>query len=170
MKKIYWHMHACGYVVKKLLHKYIQQDGDKAAAFVECISRMQSGHKDDKPVSSFVEYTNEWTKAVNREGLYEVNDNVYLLFREIEAIMQLKLKDHLRSPFTSDSKRAAVIDPVLLHNNNVQFYWGILNVDIDNEDWSEELLTHIIELWLTMRGFSISMQWTEEYSTSIWRV
>ena len=68
--------YACGYVVKKLLHKYIQQDGDKAAAFVECISRMQSGYKDDKPVSSFIEYTNEWTKPVNR-GLYEVNDDVY---------------------------------------------------------------------------------------------
>ena len=36
-------------------------------------------------------------------------------------------------------------------------------MDIENEDWSEELLTHIIELWLTMRGFSISKQWTEEY-------
>ena len=57
--------YACGYVIKKLLHKYVRQDGDKAAAFVECITRMQSGHEDDKPVSSFVEYTNRWTKAVN---------------------------------------------------------------------------------------------------------
>ena len=94
--------------------------------------------------------------------MFEVHGDVYLLFREIEASMQLKLKDHLKNPFTSDSKRAAIIDPVL-HNNNVQFYWSILNVDIENDDWSEELLARIIELWLTMRGFSISMQWTEEY-------
>ena len=154
--------YACGYVVKKLLHEFVQQDGDKAAALVECIARMQSGHEDDKPLSSFVEYTNQWTKAVNRGGLFEVHGDVYLLFREIEASMQLKLKDHLKNPFTSDSKRAAIIDPVL-HNNNVQFYWSILNVDIENDDWSEELLARIIELWLTMRGFSISMQWTEEY-------
>ena len=76
--------------------------------------------------------------------------------------MQLKLKDHLRSPITPDSGRAAIIDPVL-HDDNIQFYWSILNVDIENEEWSKELITHITELWLTMRGFSISMQWTEEY-------
>lgn len=154
--------YASGYVIKKLHHKYVQQHGYKAAAFTECIARMQSGHEDNKPLSSFIEYTTQWTKAVNRGGLHEVKDDVYLLFREIEICMQLKLKDHLRSPITPDSGRAAIIDPVL-HDDNVQFYWSILNVDIENEEWSKELLTHIIELWLTMRGFSISMQWTEEY-------
>ena len=51
--------YAYGYAVKKLLHEYVRQDGDKAAAFVECITRMQSGHENDKLVSSFVEYTNQ---------------------------------------------------------------------------------------------------------------
>ena len=51
--------YASGYVIKKLHHKYIQQHGDKAAAFTECIARMQSGHEDNKPLSSFIEYTTQ---------------------------------------------------------------------------------------------------------------
>ena len=31
-------------------------------------------------------------------------------------------------------------------------------MNIENEDWSEELLTHIIELWLTVRGFIVVYQ------------
>ena len=36
-------------------------------------------------------------------------------------------------------------------------------IAIHNEEWRTELLTHIIALWLTIRGFSISMEWMEEY-------
>ena len=80
-----------------MLHKYLKQHGEKAGAFVECIGRMQADHTDDKPLSSFLDYTCEWIKEVNRGGLYEVKDEVYLLFREIEAMMQSHLMVHLKS-------------------------------------------------------------------------
>ena len=39
----------------------------------------------------------------------------------------------------------------------------MLSVDIDGEEESVELLRDIVELWLTIRGFSIAGQWMEIY-------
>ena len=155
--------YACGYIVRTMLQKYLKQHGEKAASFVECISRMQADHTDDKPLSSFLDYTCEWIGAVNRGGLYEVKNEVYLLFREIEARMQSHLMVHLRTlPAQSQSSKATIVN-LVQHNSNVQFYWSIVNADIQNEGWSEELLNHLITSWMTIRGFSISSQWMEEY-------
>lgn len=43
------------------------------------------------------------------------------------------------------------------------FHWYILAIDIRNEADGLELLKHIIELWLTIRGFSISKAWMDDY-------
>ena len=48
-------------------------------------------------------------------------------------------------------------------DDNVQFYWAMLSVDIENEDHAIELLKEIIGLWVTMRGFSIAGCWLEQY-------
>ena len=42
--------------------------------------------------SSFLEYTKEWVKHVNLGGLFQVNDEVFCLFVEIE----MKLRRHLQ--------------------------------------------------------------------------
>ena len=156
--------YAFGYIVRTMLKKYLQQHGEKGALFVQCITRMQADHADDKPLSTFLAYTHEWVKAVNRGGLYEVKDEVYLLFREIEVKMQSHLMAHLKALSTthyeSQSSKTTIIN-LVQHDNNVQFYWSIVN-DIQNEEWSEELLNHLITSWLTIRGFSISSQWMEE--------
>lgn len=38
----------------------------------------------------------------------------------------------------------------------------MLSVDIE-EEHNSELLQHIVQLWLTIRGFSISKAWMENY-------
>ena len=38
---------------------------------------------------------------------------------------------------------------------NIQFYWSIIFVDLD-EDVGQALLVEIAQLWLTVRGFSIA--------------
>ena len=46
--------YACGYIVRTMLKKYLQQHGEKKGAlFVQCITRMQADHADDKPLSTF---------------------------------------------------------------------------------------------------------------------
>ena len=54
----------------------------------------------------------------------------------------------------------------MLSDCDVQFDWCMLSVDIpDNRD-GLELLRHVVELWLTIRGFGMSKAWMEEYKRS----
>ena len=46
--------------------------------------------------TDFLKYTRAWTEEVNRGGLFEVNDNAYVLFKEIELNLQNNLQTHLQ--------------------------------------------------------------------------
>ena len=146
--------YACGYVGMKLYQRFIKMPGEKAAQFVECLSNMHS----DGPTSSLLDYTKEWVERVNRGGLFDISDEAYRLFVSIEMAMRSKLTEHLKKQkMTEDSRegKSATIDFVL-NNDDIQFYWSMLSIDIEEEEHNSELLRHIIQLWLTIRGFSIS--------------
>ena len=53
-----------------LLKKYKRKDTAEAAAVVDCLTQMSAPGED----SSFLAYTTEWTKAINRGGLFEVSN------------------------------------------------------------------------------------------------
>ena len=155
--------YACGYVGMKLYNRFVKQPGEKAAAFVECIDHMRA----EGPTSSLQEYTREWVEKVNRGGLFDVSDEAYNLFIAIEVAMLYRLTSHLKSSVSlepADAKQGkdAIIDHVL-SDCDVQFHWSLLSVDIPDDKDGFELLRNIIELWLTIRGFSISKAWMEEY-------
>ena len=60
------------------------------------------------------------------------------------------------------SFKKSVFD-VIVKNENVQFYWTLLSQNIESPENSEALLTEIIHLWVTIRGFSMAASWMEEY-------
>ena len=96
----------------------------------------------------------------NRGGLFEINDTCYLMFRDIE----LKVRKYLFSVLgrTISCDKDTIISSVA-SDDNVQSYWAMLSVDIENKDHAIELLKEIIGLWVTMRGFSIAGCWLEQY-------
>ncbi len=145
-----------------LIRRFSKQQGDKAALFVECLSHMAIAG----PESSFLEYTREWMKIVNRGGLFEVNDGAYHLFVSIELALCDKLKEHLQKCATAMSDlsdgKSSLIESVAT-DSDVQFHWSMQSVDIPCEDDCKELLSNIIELWLTIRGFSLAKTWLEQY-------
>ena len=51
---------------------------------------------------SFLSYTTEWIRTVNRGGLFEISDDAYLLFREIE----LSTRHSFESLLKASSKEA----------------------------------------------------------------
>ena len=109
-----------------------------------------------------MEYTREWSSKVNRGGLFEINDTSYALFREIE----LCIRDRLRSTLASSTVHQGTKDQLLkeaFEDVDVQLYWSLLSVDIESSSDADELLKEIIELWLTIRGFSIAGQLMEVY-------
>ena len=155
--------YACGFVGMKLHHKFIKDHGAKAAAFVECIEQMRAVG----PSSSLLEYTREWTDKVNRGGLFEVSDEAFRLFVSIEVAMRQKLESHLHSITENDRSGKDMIIQQVIDNCDVQFHWDMLSVDIPEEHNCLELLRHVVTLWLTIRGYSITKAWMEDYKSAV---
>ena len=157
--------YACGYVAKELYQKFLKQHGEKYTTFAECLTRMKPHIEDSMhPVTSFMEYTSQWVKIINRGGLYEVNDESYLLFKEIEKATQVRLRTQLEQGVnaTVQSSRREMLG-VVKNDVNVWFYWNVVSDSIQNDEWKVELLTAIISIWLTIHGYSITSQWMEQY-------
>ena len=60
-------------------------------------------------------------------------------------------------------KNKETIIKAVSSNDNIQFFWTMLSVDIINESHATQLLEEIIGLWITIRGFSIADGWLEQY-------
>ena len=150
--------YAAGYVPFALLKKHERHGSESSAYFVECLSGMAINGEE----SSFLEYTTEWVHRVNRGGLFEVNDTAFSLFLEIELGVWDRLSATLKSNSVETDQKDRLVKFVC-EDEDVQFYWSMLSIDIDTEHNAALLLKEIVELWLTIRGFSIAGQWLEMY-------
>ena len=63
-------------------------------------------------------------------------------------------------------KKEDVIEDII-HNDDVLFRWTAVTSDLDDEDLTKELLQHIVELWVTINGFSAAGAWMEYYKQHI---
>ena len=139
--------YAAGYVPMKLM-KYEKQSLDVAAEYFECLNSMAINGDE----SSLQAYTLEWSKKVNRGGLFEVNDETFRFFREIEIKMQWHLMEVLRQ-VPIEGQKQLIIDTVA-SEENMQFLWALISCDIRQEEHAIILLKDIIDLWLTSWFFS----------------
>ena len=147
--------YASGYVSLKLMKTYMHSDSTKAAQFVECLSNMAVAGEE----SDFYQYTTEWLRSVDRGGLFHINDISFLFFRAIEVATQLHLPQHLQHPTQSSDFS---IRTKITEAGDVQFYWAMLSVNIDDMH-NSELLNAIVDLWVTIRGFTLTSSWLENY-------
>lgn len=143
--------YVAGYVPYKMLKRYEKNPSMNSAGVIECLSAMAVNGDE----SGFFEYTTQWIARVNRGGLYEINDNTYTFFTEIEVRVRKQLFIAFDRKATDEDLRESIIDSVA-SDEDVQFYWTILSVDIESEDQATLVLKQIIGLWLTIRGFSIA--------------
>lgn len=162
--------YATGFIPCKLIKRFKLLKGPKYAIFVECLLHLHvSDHCDDESIeSSFLDYTKHWTNIVNRGGLFETNDQCFMLFKEIERTLQPKLQsallDSARATEEADTvTRKETIIHEVVSDDDVGFYWSLCSVYIPDEEISCELLTQIVELWLTIRGFSLAKEWVEKH-------
>ena len=102
-----------------------------------------------------------WTSLVNRGGLFELDDTTYLLFKSIELKTQDILPHHLKKLDTTVTKEDII--QAIKTDENVQIIWNLLSIDISDDDDAQELLQRIVEMWVTVRGFSMTSFWIEQY-------
>ena len=148
--------YACGYVPHKLLKKYEKRGDEKANQFEMCLSEMSvAGDSSD-----LLAYTTKWFDLVNRGGLFPLNEQSYWFFCSVERVVRQQL--------TELSKRQAenikeTVGKAVLEDEDVVFYWSLISQDIEEEASSVELLGEIVQLWTTIRGFSLAAHWLEIY-------
>ena len=109
--------------------------------------------------ASYLDFTKKWIKAVDRGGLFHIDDEVYVLFYQMEIL----IKTFLTEIFTEHSQhdKGEIISEVV-SDSDIEFHWSMLATDLD-ENVGKELLTEIAQLWLTIRGFSMAGSFVEQY-------
>ena len=132
---------------------------------------MREQHDDTSSTTSFLEYTQEWTKKVNRGGLFLISDEAYRFFISLELATRTKLPNHLLKSVTctlsADSTKkedTKQIVKTICDDEDILFYWTLAGVDLDEED-NKELLKHVVQLWLNIQGFTLSKEWMKQYKT-----
>ena len=75
--------------------------------------------------------------AIDRGGLFHINDSAYHLFRAIEEKRRQILPRHLANPLNS---RDALLEEIK-ESEDVLFYWSMLSIDIHSPEDADELLT-----------------------------
>ena len=146
--------YACGYVTMQLKKHYTQKNDRKARQYVECLTNMSVEGDED----TYYDYTKNWIDSVNRGGLFEVNNDCFRFFREVEMKTQQHLPEHLKSGRTAEE-----LFSLIASDDNVDSLWCVISIDIDTRDDSQELLYMMVKKWVTMRGFALASSWLQDY-------
>ena len=76
--------YVAGYVPMKLKKKYEKQPNNaRALKYMACLNVMSEEKGEDV---EFLQYTKLWVEQVNRGGLFQVNNDAYIIFRAMELL------------------------------------------------------------------------------------
>ena len=157
--------YTAGYVPMKLKQKYSKQrDSVKAWKYLELLSHMHEEEHDED--IDFLQYTKLWIDAVNRGGLYQVNNDTYLLFRAMELATRrvLNVTNLDRGPSIKIGREihATMNDP------SVAAHWCCLvnkSQEMEVEE-SNGLFEEISHKWVSIRGHSSASSWAVSVSSA----
>ena len=119
---------------------------------IDCLEEMCDDTDSDCSAST------DWTKHVNRGGLKVVNSKAYHFLLSVET----RLKQFLcvtEAPSISDGSKETLVEHISC-DEDVLFFWSILSAEWEEEE-ERTLFTMIIEMWITIRGFSFAKSFLE---------
>ena len=74
--------------------------------------------------------------------------------------MEMELRSHLQGNAVPVDFKKTV--RAISTNEDVLFFWSMLATEWEESE-SEALLPMIVDLWVTLRGFSFASSWMEKY-------
>ena len=92
-----------------------------------------------------MDYVKAWVRTNDRGGLMHVSLDTFRCFKAIETVIYKFLK--------SGATKEEVTTQAFI-SENVRLHWMLI-CDLPNEVESLELLQNVIEIWFTVRGFSL---------------
>ena len=103
--------------------------------------------------------SDNWIKLVDRGGLNHVSNVMYMAI----VSMELEVQKQLQQDSTLTSKFKTKLTECLLDSEDVMFFWSIVAAPWESGDEMEmKLLGMVIDMWLTIRGFSYASDWMEK--------
>ena len=102
----------------------------------------------------------DWTKAINRGGTELVNNKTYHFFHAVE----MNVRQHFSktsAPTLSAGSKAELAESITI-NEDVLFYWSIISAEWEEKE-EQILLRMLIDLWVTVHGFSFAESMLEMY-------
>ena len=152
--------YTAGYIPQNLMKKLAKTSHTHKDMYIKCLSEMGvKGFSEDDNEELFHDFTMKWIKMVNRGGLFFIKDEVYMLFLELELKTRPQLSKLLMGGQISKSEVVSEI----CGDDEIQFYWCLISTAIEDESASQELLHKIMDLWITIRGFSSAGSYMENY-------
>ena len=146
-----------GYVCRKILAKISHSNKPGLELCVQGLLK----NKDDSETSP--SSSTDWINAVDRGGLLHVSEGTSMFFLAMEEVV----REHLHAnkiPAMKDGYKSMVIKAIT-ESEDVKFHWCLLTAECEDED-SKAVFDMIIELWITVRGFSFTSGWLELYKRS----
>lgn len=95
----------------------------------------------------------DWLNAINRGGLFCVSEIIFVFF----ISLQYEVHAHIHA-----GQELGVLEPTLQQSEDVLFHWSMITSTWDNEV-ALKLMDMIVELWITVSGFSLASAWIEQY-------
>lgn len=140
--------YTAGYVPRALKKKVAKSHHSNKKDLLLCLNDLSMCDDDDDPGSSA-----DWIRAVDRGSLIHINNMTFELFLSMEQSIRRCVK---AGQELGDARSQ------LKEDENILFYWSILTANQSN-DVSTTILEMVLDLWITVRGFSLAGAWVEEY-------
>ena len=155
--------YAAGYVCRHLRKKIERSKHELKEEMVLCLVALT---KDTPEEHSECGSSEEWTLALDRGGLWYVKETTFILFIAIEEEVRECLKMLLGSN-PAAGKKEEIVENVI-SSDDVEFYWLISTADfeIGEKEVHSALLKEIVQLYVTIRGFSYASFWMEKFKQS----
>ena len=138
--------YTAGYI-PRALKKKLSRSSDKNKKFLLVLDDLLECEEEDAGPSG------EWISAIDRGGLCQINNLTFDLFLS----MELTIRAYIISGYEFDGFKAKLMD-----NNDILFNWSMLTASWE-ENVADKILTMIVDLWITIRGFSLASAWVEEF-------
>ena len=107
--------------------------------------------EDDR--ESSVSASADWIEAVDRGGLWYVREGAYMLFCAMEGVVREYLHANNVSGMTEGFK--ATVVSAMTESEEVLFHWCVLSAETEEKD-AEVVFGMLVDLWITLRGFSFA--------------
>ena len=149
--------YAAGYVCRKVYEKIRKSSRPNKDELLQSITDLVDANRGQEPSPT---PTTAWIMEVDRGGLWHVKEGTFMLFQAMEE----EVREHFRMGKVSTigaGYRATVVNKII-DNGDVEFYWCMLTTDLSSVD-ADTLLQMLVELWVTIRGFSFVSGWIELY-------